>query len=230
MIAVPKKLTNQILIKYLLKMYRPFPLLFAGVLISLYSFNSALAQDYAQNAEEVNPLLISSEIPDVQLKNMNDEIVRLKELVSQKPSILVFYRGGWCPYCNRQLSDLNEIEEQLYEIGYQLLAISPDKPEKLRTTLDKNELGYTLLSDSPINVSKAFGIAFKVDQETIDRYKSIGLDLEKDSGYDHHLLPVPAVYIVNTDGIVKFNYVNPDYKERINGEVLLKAARVYYEN
>ncbi len=211
-------------------MYRPFPLLFAGVLISLYSFNSALAQDYAQNAEEVNPLLISSEIPDVQLKNMNDEIVRLKELVSQKPSILVFYRGGWCPYCNRQLSDLNEIEEQLYEIGYQLLAISPDKPEKLRTTLDKNELGYTLLSDSPINVSKAFGIAFKVDQETIDRYKSIGLDLEKDSGYDHHLLPVPAVYIVNTDGIVKFNYVNPDYKERINGEVLLKAARVYYEN
>jgi peroxiredoxin len=211
-------------------MYRPFPLLFAGVLISLYFFNSALAQDYAQNAKEVNPLLISSEIPDVKLKNMDDETVRLKELVSQKPSILVFYRGGWCPYCNRQLSDLNEIEEQLYEIGYQLLAISPDKPEKLRTTLDKNELGYTLLSDSPMNVSKAFGIAFKVDQETIDRYKSIGLDLEEDSGYDHHLLPVPAVYIVNTDGIVKFNYVNPDYKERINGEVLLKAARVYYEN
>jgi len=211
-------------------MYRPFPLLFAGVLISLYSFNSALAQDYAQNAKEVNPLLISSEIPDVKLKNMDDETVRLKELVSQKPSILVFYRGGWCPYCNRQLSDLNEIEEQLYKIGYQLLAISPDKPEKLRTTLDKNELGYTLLSDSPMNVSKAFGIAFKVDQETIDRYKSIGLDLEEDSGYDHHLLPVPAVYIVNTDGIVKFNYVNPDYKERINGEVLLKAARVYYEN
>lgn len=211
-------------------MYRPFPLLFTGFLISLYFFNSALAQDYAQNAKEVNPLLISSEIPDVKLKNMDDETVRLKELVSQKPSILVFYRGGWCPYCNRQLSDLNEIEEQLYEIGYQLLAISPDKPEKLRTTLDKNELGYTLLSDSPMNVSKAFGIAFKVDQETIDRYKSIGLDLEKDSGYDHHLLPVPAVYIVNTDGIVKFNYVNPDYKERINGEVLLKAARVYYEN
>ncbi|MCH2448570.1 MAG: AhpC/TSA family protein [Gracilimonas sp.] len=211
-------------------MYRPFPLLFAGVLISLYFFNSALAQDYAQNAKEVNPLLISSEIPDVKLKNMDDETVRLKELVSQKPSILVFYRGGWCPYCNRQLSDLNEIEEQLYEIGYQLLAISPDKPEKLRTTLDKNELGYTLLSDSPMNVSRAFGIAFKVDQKTIDRYKSIGLDLEEDSGYDHHLLPVPAVYIVNTDGIVKFNYVNPDYKERINGEVLLKAARVYYEN
>ncbi|MFD2531966.1 peroxiredoxin-like family protein [Gracilimonas halophila] len=211
-------------------MYRSFPLLFIVISISLYSFNVALAQDFAQNANEVNPLLVSSEIPDVELKNIDNETVRLKELVSQQPSILVFYRGGWCPYCNRQLSDLNAIEEQLYEIGYQLLAISPDKPEKLKATLDKNELGYTLLSDSPMNVSKAFGIAFKVDQETVDRYKSIGLDLEGDSGYDHHLLPVPAVYIVNTDGIVKFNYVNPDYKERINGEVLLKAASVYYEN
>jgi peroxiredoxin len=211
-------------------MYRSFPLLFIVISISLHSFNVALAQDFAQNANEVNPLLVSSEIPDVELKNIDNETVRLKELVSQQPSILVFYRGGWCPYCNRQLSDLNAIEEQLYEIGYQLLAISPDKPEKLKATLDKNELGYTLLSDSPMNVSKAFGIAFKVDQETVDRYKSIGLDLEGDSGYDHHLLPVPAVYIVNTDGIVKFNYVNPDYKERINGEVLLKAASVYYEN
>lgn len=211
-------------------MRRSFLFLLAGVLTSLYSFNVALAQDYAQKAEDVNPLLVSSEIPDVELKNIDNETVRLKELVSQQPSILVFYRGGWCPYCNRQLSDLNAIEEQLYEIGYQLLAISPDRPEKLKATLDKNELGYTLLSDSPMNVSKAFGIAFKVDQETVDRYKSIGLDLEGDSGYDHHLLPVPAVYIVNTDGIVKFNYVNPDYRERINGEVLLKAASVYYEN
>lgn len=211
-------------------MYRSFCLLFIGVLISLGTLSPAFAQGYAQTAEEVTPLLISSEIPDVELKNIEGQTVRLKELVSQKPSIIVFYRGGWCPYCNRQLSDLHIIEEELYEIGYQLLAISPDRPEKLKATLDNNELGYTLLSDSPMDASKAFGIAFKVDQETVDSYKSIGLDLEGDSGYDHHLLPVPAVYIVNTDGIVKFNYVNPDYKERINGEVLLKAAKVYYEN
>lgn len=211
-------------------MYRYFSLLFIGVLISLGALSPAFAQDYAKTAEEVTPLLISSEIPDVELKNIEGQTVRLKELVSQKPSIIVFYRGGWCPYCNQQLSDLHTIEEELYEIGYQLLAISPDRPEKLKATLDNNELGYTLLSDSPMNASKAFGIAFKVDQETVDRYKSIGLDLEGDSGYDHHLLPVPAVYIVNTDGIVKFNYVNPDYKERISGEVLLKAAEVYYEN
>ncbi|MDZ7806356.1 MAG: peroxiredoxin-like family protein [Gracilimonas sp.] len=211
-------------------MYRSFSLLFTGVLVSLCFFSVAFGQSYAQTSEKVSPILISSEIPDVELKNIEGETVRLKELVSRQPSILVFYRGGWCPYCNQQLSDLHKIEDRLYEIGYQLLAISPDRPEKLRSTLNNSELGYTLLSDSPMNASKAFGIAFKVDQETVDQYKSIGLDLEGDSGYNHHLLPVPSVYILNTDGIIKFNYVNPDYKERINGEVLLKAAEVYYKN
>ncbi|MFP8489233.1 peroxiredoxin-like family protein [Gracilimonas sp. Q87] len=211
-------------------MYRSFSFLFAGVLVSLCFFSTAFAQKPAQSAEKVNPILISSEIPDVELKNIDGETIRLKELVSLKPAILVFYRGGWCPYCNQQLSDLHKIEDQLYEIGYQLLAISPDRPEKLRSTLNNSDLGYTLLSDSPMNASKAFGIAFKVDQETVDQYRSIGLDLEGDSGYDHHLLPVPSVYILNTDGIVKFNYVNPNYKERISGDVLLTAAKVYYEN
>ncbi|HET8864990.1 MAG TPA: peroxiredoxin-like family protein [Gracilimonas sp.] len=210
-------------------MLRPFSLFFAGVLIALWSFSPVFAQDYAQSAEGVTPLLISSEIPDVELKNIDGESIRLKELVSQKPTILVFYRGGWCPYCNRHLADLKKIEDELYDIGYQILAISPDRPEKLKSTLQNNELGYTLLSDSPMNVSKAFGIAFKVEQETIDQYLKLGLDLESDSGYDHHLLPAPAVYILNTEGVVKFNYVNPNYRERINGDVLIAAARAYYE-
>jgi peroxiredoxin len=124
---------------------------------------------------------------------------------------------------------LQKIEDDLYEIGYQLIAISPDRPEKLKTALMENELDYTLLSDSPMEATKAFGIAFKVDPKTVERYKSVGIDLESDSGYDHHLLPAPAVYVLNTEGMVKFNYVNPNYRERINGDVLLTAAKAYYE-
>lgn len=185
------------------------------------------AQDFAPSADQVTPLLISSKIPDVSLKNMEGEMVRLRDLTSDKPSILIFYRGGWCPYCNRHLADLQMIQDELVEIGYQILAISPDRPEKLKATLQKHDLDYTLLSDSPMTVNKAFGLAFQVDQKTVDHYRSVGIDLEGDSGYDHHLLPAPAVYILNTEGIVKFNYVNPNYKERINGDVLLSAAKAY---
>ncbi|WP_428236092.1 peroxiredoxin-like family protein [Gracilimonas sp.] len=201
----------------------------AAFIISFLSMPFLQAQDYAASANEVTPLLISSEIPDVTVKNIDGETVSLRDKVYEQPSILVFYRGGWCPYCSRHLADLKKIEDDLYEIGYQILAISPDRPEKLKATLNENELGYTLLSDSPMNATKAFGLAFKVDTETVERYKSIGIDLEGDSGYDHHLLPAPAVYIVNTDGIVRFNYVNPNYKERIDGDVLLTAAKAYYE-
>ncbi|MBO6587301.1 MAG: AhpC/TSA family protein [Gracilimonas sp.] len=202
---------------------------FAAFIISFLFVPFLQAQDYAASANAVTPLLISSEIPDVTVKNIDGETVSLRDKVYEQPSILVFYRGGWCPYCSRHLADLKKIEDDLYEIGYQILAISPDRPEKLRATLNENELGYTLLSDSPMNATKAFGLAFKVDPETVERYKSVGIDLEGDSGYDHHLLPAPAVYIVNTDGIVRFNYVNPNYKERIDGDVLLTAAKAYYE-
>jgi|AntRauTorckE6833_2_1112554.scaffolds.fasta_scaffold00090_30 peroxiredoxin len=198
-------------------------------LLFLISVPLLQAQDYAASADQVTPLLISSQIPNVSLTSIEGESVNLRNMASQKPTILVFYRGGWCPYCSRHLSELQKIEDELYDIGYQLVAISPDRPEKLKTALTKNELDYTLLSDSPMDAAKAFGIAFKVDQETVDQYKSIGIDLESDSGYDHHLLPAPAVYILNTDGMVKFNYVNPNYKERINGDVLLTAAKAYYE-
>lgn len=191
-------------------------------------FSTTFSQDIAATANEVTPLLISSQIPDVMVKDIDGNDLNLRKAVAEQPTILIFYRGGWCPYCNRHLADLQKIEEELYEIGYQILAVSPDRPEKLKATLQKNELDYTLLSDSPMTATKAFGLAFKVDQETVERYRSIGIDLEGDSGYDHHLLPAPAVYILNTEGIVQFNYVNPNYKERINGEVLLTAARVYY--
>lgn len=187
------------------------------------------AQDYAENASDVTPLLIGSTIPDVEVKNADGESVDLLELAGSRQSVIIFYRGGWCPYCSQHLVELNEIEDDIREIGYQVLAISADRPEELRKSLTKGDLNYTLLSDSPMNATKAFGLAFKVDDATVKQYIEYGIDLEKSSGYDHHLLPVPAVYILDTQGKILFDYVNPDYKQRINGEILLTAAKVYKE-
>lgn len=187
------------------------------------------AQNVASSAEEVNPLLNNAMIPDVTVKNTDGETVALRDLVKKKPTVFVFYRGGWCPYCNQHLADLKKIEEDIADMGYQVFAISADRPELLKETKDKNELSYTLLSDSPMKATKAFGLAFKVDDATVKRYKEYGIDLEADSGYDHHILPAPAIYLVGTDGIVDFNYVNPDYKKRIEGEILLSAAKAYAE-
>lgn len=197
------------------------------VLLTLFLTTFTSAQDFAMSADKVNPVLIGSTIPDIAVKNIDGENVKLRDIVKEKPTILVFYRGGWCPYCNRHLADLKKIEDDLSKEGYQVFAISADRPDLLKRTLDKNELTYTLLSDAPMTAAKAFGIAFKMDDKAVENYKSYGIDLEEDSGYDHHLLPAPAVFIVNQEGTIKFSYVNPDYKERIDGGILLAAAKAF---
>lgn len=202
-----------------------------GVLLTVFALNHLHAQDtdYAEKASDVRPLLIGSKAPDTSVRSVDGDEVSLRSLLSEKPSILIFYRGGWCPYCSQHLADLNEIEDELSALGYQILAVSADRPEELRKSLNKADLGYTLLSDSPMNTTKAFGLAFRVDDETVENYRNYGIDLEQSSGYDHHILPVPAVYIIDTEGTILFDYVNPDYRQRINGDILLTAAKVYIE-
>ncbi len=110
-------------------------------------------------------------------------------------------------------------------MGYQLIAISPDKAEKLQESVEKNKLNYLLLSDSSASAATGFGIAHRVDDPTVELYKKYNIDLEKVSGEKHHILPVPSVFIVGTDGVIKFQYVNPDYKIRLSSEVILAAAK-----
>ncbi len=200
------------------------------LLLSLLTFSiSAQAQSsYADKASEVTPALTGTTIPNATVKTIEGKTVEIKNIISQKPTVLIFYRGGWCPYCNAHLAELQKTEDQLVEIGYQILAVSPDQPEILKESISKHDLSYTLLSDSPMNLTKAFGLAFKVDEGTVAQYKKSGIDLEENSGYDHHLLPVPAVYLINPDGLITFQYVNPNYKTRINSNVLLSAAKAYF--
>lgn len=186
---------------------------------------AALADKVAASAAEIHPILVGAELPDVTLKNIDSQTVKLRDIAAQKPSVLIFYRGGWCPYCNTHLADLRKIEGDLQALGFQVLAISPDQPQFLKETVSKHQLGYTLLSDSTMAASKALGLAFKVDDVTLDKYQEYGIDLEKNSGQSHHLLPVPAVILANTKGEVTFTFVAPDYKVRLDKDILLAAAQ-----
>jgi len=123
------------------------------------------------------------------------------------------------------LGQLRKIHGQLLELGYQIVAISPDRPERVREILDKSDVEYTLLSDDALAAARALGVAFRVDDAGYARLKGFGIDLEERSGQAHHLLPVPAVLILDKTGRIRFSYVNPDYKVRVAPEVLLEAAK-----
>ncbi len=175
--------------------------------------------------EALQPLMIGAPIPDVMLKTAMGESVNLRAAATEQPLVLIFYRGGWCPYCNVHLGQLQEIDPQLRELGYRIVAVSPDRPEELGKSITKDQLTYTLLSDSTMEAAQAFGIAFEVEQPMLDKLASYNIDLEAASGEDHHMLPIPAVFLIGTDGVIEFVYANPDYKTRLAPAVLLAAAK-----
>jgi peroxiredoxin len=202
----------------------------AVIVISLlFGATCSAANELAPSADQIRPVLLGSKLPEVALTTLNGKATTLKAQVAGKPAILVFYRGGWCPYCNLQLSDLRLIKKQAETLGYQIIAISPDRSEELKRTMGKQKLDYTLLSDNKAAALKAFGIGFVLDAATIQKYKGYGIDLEKASGEKHHALPVPSVFIVDKEGILQFSYVHPDYAARVPGSVILEAAKVIAE-
>jgi peroxiredoxin len=120
-----------------------------------------------------------------------------------------------------------DLEPELIAMGYDLLFISPDSPGTSARHLQASDFDYTLLSDSDMTISRAFGLAFRLDDATFRRYREKhDIDIERDSGQTHHYLPVPATYIVGTDGVIDFMYANPDYKIRIDPVLLREAARL----
>jgi peroxiredoxin len=118
------------------------------------------------------------------------------------------------------------MESKFTELGFQIIGISPDQPSKIRETIGKQNVRFTLLSDSSMNASKAFGIAYDVDSATLNALAQHGIDLNAASGQAHHLLPVPAVFLVDPNGTIQFEYINPDYRVRSHPELLLTAARL----
>jgi len=123
------------------------------------------------------------------------------------------------------LGQLQTIEKDLKALGYQIIAVTTDRPEELKKSVQKHELTYELLSDSSMAGAKALGIAFKVDDGTLKKLVGYGIDIEAASGETHHLLPVPSVFIVGQDGIIDFSYVNPDHSVRLNADLLLAVAK-----
>jgi len=172
-----------------------------------------------EKAEDISPLLIGEKIPDVALKATNGSNQQLHNIFGQKPTVLLFYRGGWCPFCNAHLAEIQEAQNEILNMGYQIIAVSPDSPENLQATDEKQNLAYNLYSDAGGKLTKAIGIAF----EAPERYS--GMLSEKSEGLNKGFLPIPAVFVVDTSGNIEFEYINPDYKTRLSGGMLLAVLK-----
>lgn len=186
--------------------------------------------DIHASAGEVQPLLPGMQAPAFEVRDLRGAAVRFDPGHIPQPLVLTFFRGGWCPYCNLHLAEMRKVEAELKQMGFAIWFISIDRPELLYSSLDQPEIGYQLLSDADLDATRAFGLAFRVPDDLVAKYLQHGIDLEAASGESHHVLPVPSTYIIGTDGLIHFQYSNPDYTVRLHPDVLLAAARAYAED
>ena len=203
-------------------MYRLF------LLSLLFSAGQLQAEGVAADAESVTPLLPGMSAPAFDARDTQGGLFHFEPDALDKPVVLVFYRGGWCPFCNAQLGQLRAAEAELQNMGFDILFVSADRQEKLFSSLKEEnaDVEYTLLSDSSMEIAQTYGVAYHVDEDYRLWLLGMDMDIEEASGEKHHILPVPTIYLIDTSGVIQFQYSNPNYKVRLHPDVLLAAARV----
>jgi peroxiredoxin len=161
--------------------------------------------------------------PDFVLPNAEGERVRLGELLGYGPVVLSFYRGSWCPFCNLELRALQEYMPRFQELGAQLVAVSPQTPDHSLATAEQDEITFEVLSDSGNQVARQFGLVFTLPEELRPIYQTYGIDLPAHNGDASFELPVPATYVIDTEGVIRYAFVNADYRRRAEPEEILAA-------
>ncbi|MFT7156235.1 MAG: peroxiredoxin [Parvicella sp.] len=171
---------------------------------------------------DICPIKNSEKVPTAAVTDTSGESIQLHQYIGERPVVVVFYRGGWCPYCTRHLSALGEVKSQIDSLGFELIAITPDNFNKLDSSVIRGGgIDYTLFSDTDAQAMKAFGIDWKIDDKLYKKYKEeYGMDVEWWSGSDHHMLPVPSIFIIDK-GIIQYQHVDPKYSQRLSNELLL---------
>jgi peroxiredoxin len=166
-------------------------------------------------------LAVGSKAPSFNTKSSTGKF-NLKKALKNGPVIVMFYRGNWCPYCNKQLKAYTDSLGLLQAKGAQVIAISPETLEGVDKTVEKTKTTIPIISDKKLKIAKAYNVNFTLDEKTIEKYKGYGLDLNKLNGENGNNLPVPATYIIAKDGTIKFAYFNTDYSKRVSVATLLE--------
>jgi peroxiredoxin len=196
------------------------------MLLLVTSFASvAVAKNLAD--EEV---VVGKKIADFVLPNAKGAKVSLYEELKSGPVVVSFYRGGWCPFCNTQLAGYQARLEDIKVAGGQLIAVSPEVPSKTELTMVKNKLSFKVLSDADNKIAEQYGLVFTLPAEKADGMnkwlkETTGSDLAEFNGVEGNRLPIPATFVIGTDGVVTYLFKNPDYKQRADLDDVIAALK-----
>jgi peroxiredoxin len=169
---------------------------------------------FAQTTVYPEGLKVGDAAPMFTAKDQSGKTINLKDVLKNGPVVMLFYRGQWCPFCNKQLSHFADSLQMLTAKGASILAITPETADNVKKTIEKTKSSFPVLEDEGMFIMKQYKVNFAVDENTIAKYKGYGIDFDKANGGNGANLPVPATYIIGKDGIVKYVFFNTDYRKR----------------
>lgn len=148
-------------------------------------------------------------------KDNNGKELNLKVLLkTHKAVVLFFYRGQWCPYCNKHLKEMQDSLQILTHKGAYVIGVTPETAENINKTISKTHASFSIIQDKGYKIMKAYDVNYVLDDATVGTYKKYGVDLEQNNGNTDHVLPVPATYVIDKSGRLVFVHFDKDYRNR----------------
>ncbi|QXP55350.1 AhpC/TSA family protein [Cellulophaga sp. HaHa_2_95] len=199
------------------------------------AFDSSASEDkkqkYAEGIAAVvesnivgNALQVGETAINFTLPNALGKKITLYDELENGPVILMWYRGGWCPYCNMQLHYMQEMLPEFKKLGASLLAITPETPDNSISTKEKNDLEFEVLSDLDNKVGYEYKVVFKLTEDVKEIYEN-GFELSKFNGNDKGELPLAATYIIGQNKVIQYAFLDADYRNRAEPQDLLEHLK-----
>jgi peroxiredoxin len=180
-------------------------------------------QELADSGHTGRALAVGAQAPRFRLPSATGESVSLAGLLAAGPVVLTFYRGAWCPYCNIALRALQRHHDEFSARGARLAAVSPQIPDESLSLTDRHQLAFSVLSDVGSDTAKQYGLAFDLPDDLAAVYDRLGFDLQRVNGGHPRTLPLPATYVIDREGVIRWAFVDADYTRRAEPTDVLAA-------
>jgi peroxiredoxin len=180
-------------------------------------------RELAESGQAGRALTVGDRAPRFRLPSATGEPVALDDLLARGPVVLTFYRGAWCPYCNIALRALQRHHDAVTARGARLVAVSPQVPDESLSLAERHALAFDVLSDVGSGTARQYGLAFDLPDDLAAVYERLGIDLQRVNGGHPRTLPLPATYVVDPTGVIRWAFVDTDYTRRAEPADILAA-------
>ena len=186
---------------------------------------NVFSQTYS--VKEAKGLDVGTKAPLFEAVDHNENPILLKDLINKGPVVLFFYRGVWCPYCNRHLYEVQSELPKLYEKGAQVIAVTPEKPEYINEMIENTGATFTIVYDKDYKIAKAYGVNFQPKQSQIN-YANNAKDANLVDAHNNEEinLPIPATYIIDKNGKITWRHFDPNFRKRASVDEIVKHLLV----